>query len=140
MKIDVSTALIDDLDRKSAQDVLGWAFEKMHPRVALASSFGAEDVVLIDMMCKLEKDARVFSLDTGRLNSETYEVMDAIRDRYNLAIEVYFPKNDAVEKMVRQKGLNLFYESIDNRKLCCGIRKVEPLGRALSGLDGWVTG
>jgi phosphoadenosine phosphosulfate reductase len=82
----------------------------------------------------------IFALDTGRLNEETYEVADAITDRYGIRIDWYFPKNEAVEKLEREKGLHSFRESLENRHECCGIRKVEPLGRALAGLAGWVTG
>lgn len=132
--------LAKEFEQKSAQDVLTWALNRYQQGVALASSFGAEDVVVIDLMCKAIPKPRVFSLDTGRLHQETYDVMEWIREKYNISIEVYFPKFDAVEKMVREKGLNLFYQSIENRKLCCNIRKVEPLNRALSSLQGWITG
>jgi phosphoadenosine phosphosulfate reductase len=82
----------------------------------------------------------LFTLDTGRLNQETYDCMDAIRERYGVQIEVFFPEATGVEKMVRENGLNLFYNSVELRKLCCGIRKVEPLNRALKNLDAWMTG
>lgn len=130
----------EELESKSAEEVLRWSLEVYHPRIALASSFGAEDVVLVDMMCKINPKARIFTLDTGRLNAETYEVMDRIRERYKIKLEVMFPKTEATEAMVREKGMNLFYDSIENRKECCGVRKVEPLGRALRGLDAWITG
>jgi phosphoadenosine phosphosulfate reductase len=134
------TALNAQLARKSPQDVLAWALREFHPRIALASSFGAEDVVLIDMMLKINPDARVFTLETGRLPYETYTLMEALRERYGLAIEVYFPQAERVEAMVREHGANLFYRSIELRKFCCDVRKVEPLGRALSGLGAWITG
>ena len=130
----------EEFEQKSAEAVLRWALETYHPRIALASSFGAEDVVLIDMMVKLNPAARIFTLDTGRLNQETYDVMDRVREKYGIKLEVMFPKADAVEGMVRAKGMNLFYDSIENRKECCGIRKVEPLNRALRDLDAWITG
>ena len=129
-----------DFEKKTAQEILTWALAKYHPRIALASSFGAEDVVLIDMMAKINPKARVFTLDTGRLNQETYDVMDKIRQKYGIFLEIMFPKHEAVEEMVRTKGLNLFYESIENRKLCCGIRKVDPLNRALATVSAWMTG
>jgi len=129
-----------DLESTSAQEVVSWVLKQFGDRVALASSFGAEDVALIHMMAQVTPKARVFTLDTGRLNQETYDVMDKIRDKYRVSIEVMFPKAEAVEQMVREKGLNLFYHSIENRKLCCGIRKVEPLNRALAGLEAWITG
>jgi phosphoadenosine phosphosulfate reductase len=97
-------------------------------------------VVVIDMLMKLDRSARVFTLDTGRLPYETYSLMEAIRERYGLAIDVYFPRADAVEAMVREQGVNLFYRSIENRKRCCTVRKVEPLGRALGGVEAWITG
>ena len=122
------------------QEVLTWALDNLHPRIAMASSFGAEDVAVIDMIMKINPKARIFTLDTGRLNQETYDVMDEIHKKYNLNIEVMFPDHNEVEQMVRVNGMNLFYHSISNRKLCCGIRKVHPLNRMLSTLDGWITG
>ena len=124
----------------SPQKILEWTLREFHPKIALASSFGAEDVALIDMMVRINPNARVFSLDTGRLNQETYDVMDEIKGRYNIEIQVMFPDRATVEKMVREKGMNLFYDSVENRKSCCGIRKIEPLNRALKELDGWITG
>ena len=128
------------LESKSAQEIVRWSLETFGQKVALASSFSAEDVAIIDMMAKVNPTARVFTLDTGRLNQETYDVMDKVREKYRLNIEVMFPQRDAVEQMVREKGLNLFYHSIENRKSCCGIRKVEPLNRALATVDAWITG
>ncbi len=125
---------------KGPQEFLAWALKNFHPRIALASSFGAEDVVLIDMLVKLEPGARIFTLDTGRLNEETYDVMDRIRSKYKVTIESYFPDFRAVEKLEREKGFYSFRQSVENRIECCGIRKVEPLKRALNGLDAWITG
>jgi phosphoadenosine phosphosulfate reductase len=125
----------------STTDILSWSFAKFHPRLALACSFQAEGSVLIDLIHRLRgNDFRLFTLDTGRLNQETYDCMEAIRARYAIKVEVFFPHAAQVEDMVRQHGMNLFYDSIEKRKLCCGIRKVEPLKRALSGLDCWMTG
>jgi phosphoadenosine phosphosulfate reductase len=124
-----------------ARSVLSLALERLGPdRVALASSFGAEDMVILDLMAGLVDRPRVLTLDTGRLPQETYDLMDAARRRYGVDIEVYFPQPEAVETMVRAKGLNLFYESVENRRECCAVRKVEPLRRALGTLDGWITG
>jgi phosphoadenosine phosphosulfate reductase len=125
---------------KTPQEVLKWSLDNLHPKIALASSFGAEDVVVIDMLMKINPKARIFTLDTGRLNQETYDVMDEIRKKYNINIEVMFPDQNETEQMVRVNGMNLFYDSIGNRKLCCGIRKVHPLNRMLATLDGWITG
>jgi phosphoadenosine phosphosulfate reductase len=129
------------LEKLPAEKVLQWALDRFSPKVALACSFQAEASVLIDMMHRIRgSDSRVFTLDTGRLNQETYDCMDAIRDRYGIGIEVYFPDAIKVQDMVRRHGLNLFYTSIEMRKLCCGIRKVEPLNRALRDLSAWMTG
>src|SRR4026209_709951 len=125
----------------STTDLLTWSFAKFHPSLALACSFQAEGSVLIDLIHRLRGgDFRVFTLDTGRLNQESYDCMEAIRARYGIEIEVFFSDATRVEDMVRQHGMNLFYDSIEHRKLCCGVRKVEPLKRALSGLDCWMTG
>lgn len=125
----------------STTDLLSLSFAKFHPRLALACSFQAEGSVLIDLIHRLRgNDFRLFTLDTGRLNQETYDCMEAIRARYGIEVEVFFPDAAQVEDMVRQHGMNLFYDSIEKRKLCCGIRKVEPLKRALNGLDCWMTG
>jgi len=130
-----------DLERASAETVLRWALDKFSPQIALACSFQAEESVLIDMMHRLRgSDLRIFTLDTGRLNQETYDCMDAIRARYGIAIEVHFPDAREVETMVRAKGVNLFYNSAAERQLCCAVRKVAPLKRALSGLTAWMTG
>jgi len=124
----------------SAEQVVGWALGRFGRRMVLASSFGAEDVVLIDLLMRADPTARVITLDTGRLPQETYNVIDAVRERYGVRIAVFFPRAEAVQAMVAAEGPNLFYRSIENRKRCCEIRKTEPLGRALSGLDAWMTG
>jgi phosphoadenosine phosphosulfate reductase len=120
--------------------VLAWALEEYHPRIALASSFSMEDIVLAAMMSEIRRDARVFALDTGRMNEETYEAAEAVRARLGIRIEWRFPDRAAVEELERTKGLYSFRDSLENRHECCRIRKVEPLGRALSGLDAWITG
>jgi phosphoadenosine phosphosulfate reductase len=125
---------------KTPEEALKWALDKIHPKLALASSFGAEDVVVIDMLMKINPKSRIFTLDTGRLNQETYDVMDAIRKKYNTEIEITFPDAQEVIEMVQVNGMNLFYDSPGNRKLCCGIRKVHPLNKKLATLDGWITG
>ena len=129
-----------EFEKSSAVALSQWALKNFFPKIALASSFGAEDVVLVDILVKLEPKIRVFTLDTGRLNEETYEVMDKVRRKYSIQIESYFPDSQKVEKLEREKGFYSFRESIENRKECCGIRKVEPLNRALKGLEAWFTG
>lgn len=123
-----------------AEELLRWAIQTFSPRLALASSFGAEDVVLIDMLSKLDSATKILTLDTGRLPDETYDVMERVRERYKVSIESYFPEREAVEKLERERGFYSFRQSVEERKYCCRIRKVEPLGRALAGLDAWMTG
>ena len=133
--------ILPDLEHSSAESVLEWALEKFSPKVALACSFQAEESVLIDMMHRQRgSDFRIFTLDTGRLNQQTYDCMDAIRARYGVSVEVYFPDAPKVQNMVRAHGLNLFYNSVEHRQLCCAVRKVEPLNRALRDLSAWMTG
>ena len=130
------------LQTKSAEEILCWALDTFGDKIALACSFQCEESVLIDLMFKLRPDVkfRVFTLDTGRLNEETYAVMERLREKYHLTIEAQFPDREAVEKLEREKGLYSFRESLENRKECCHLRKVIPLNRMLSQLEGWITG
>ena len=121
-------------------ELLRWSVETYPNRVALATGFGAEGIVLIDLLSRVTDKPRVFTLDTGRLHPETYQLMAEVEDRFNLKIEVHFPDHRKVEEMVRTQGINLFYDSVENRKRCCQVRKVEPLQRALKDLDAWITG
>lgn len=139
LQTDIDTAAAQ-LRGKTPQEVLTWALSN-YEKIALASSFGAEDVTLIDMIAKIKPEAHVFTLDTGRLNSETYDVIAKVQQKYpQLQLRIMFPQAEAVEQMASAKGINLFYDSVENRKQCCYIRKVEPLGRATKGLDAWITG
>ena len=139
LQTDINTAAAQ-LKDKTPQEVLTWALSN-YTKIALASSFRAEDVVLIDMMAKICPEANVFTLDTGRLNAETYEVIAQVQQKYpQIQLRIMFPQAEAVEPMVSEKGINLFYDSVENRKQCCYIRKVEPLGRATKNLDAWITG
>ena len=124
----------------SASDVLAWVEDRFGSGAAIASSFSVEDVVLIDLAASSAPSLRLFTLDTGRLPPETYEVMEEVRRRYRVEIESYFPERAAVERLEREKGFFSFRRSIDERKECCAIRKLEPLSRALSGRAAWVTG
>ena len=126
----------------SAEQLLTWGLDTFAPRIALSASFGSpEGLVILDLMHKVRPEAtRVFTLDTGRMFQETYDLMDRVRARYRIDIGVYFPQPEAVEAMVREYGLNLFYDSVELRQKCCGVRKVEPLNRALSQLDAWIAG
>ena len=124
----------------SPQDIIRIGLESVDGPVKLACSFSLEDVAIIHLAKEAGLDIGVFALDTGRLNEETYEVADAIVQRFGISIDWYFPRHEAVETLEREKGLFSFRESLENRHDCCHIRKVEPLGRALKGLSGWVTG
>ena len=108
--------------------------------ITFANSYGAEDMVLTDIITQEQLPIEIFSLDTGRLPAETYTLMGEVEQHYNIKPVVFFPKHDAVETYVRSQGINAFYESIEQRKACCNIRKVEPLRRALNNKDAWVTG
>ena len=129
-----------DFETKSPEELLRWSMDNYGLEAGLASSFGVEDMVLIDMISKLGGPITIFTLDTGRLHEETYELMERVRTKYGLEVKTYFPDNKKVEDLIGQKGFFSFRESVENRKECCHIRKVEPLNRALSGLKAWVTG
>jgi phosphoadenosine phosphosulfate reductase len=121
-------------------DILRTGIDAAAGPVSLACSFSLEDVAIIDIAHEAGLKLGVFALDTGRLNEETYEVADALVERYRLKIDWYFPKHKEVEQLERAEGLFSFRESLEKRHHCCAIRKVEPLSRALKGLSGWVTG
>ena len=114
--------------------------ERDYVPTAFANSFGVEDMVLTDLIAKDFRDIEIFSLDTGRLPPETYDLMQKTTEHYRRKIKVYFPERDAVEDYVRINGINGFYDSISQRKDCCHVRKVEPLQRALAGKKAWITG
>lgn len=130
----------DDFEGYGPRNLLRHALRKWRRRVAVVTSFQAEGMVLLDMAWRLDPDVRVLTLDTGRLPQETYNMMDQVRERYGIDVEVFFPDAAAVEALLHRGGPNLFYDSVDSRIACCNVRKVEPLRRALSGLDAWITG
>ncbi|MCP3145027.1 phosphoadenylyl-sulfate reductase [Pyxidicoccus xibeiensis] len=123
-----------------AEEVLAWVEARFGARAALASSFGVEDMVLIDLAKKHAPSLRVFTLDTGRLPPETYELMDVVRNRYGVTVETFFPERARVEALESTQGYFSFRRSLEARKECCAIRKVEPLNRALAGRGAWLTG
>lgn len=133
-------ALIEKTTGMETEKMLAVLLEEFGDRIALASSFGAEDQVLTDMLCKITGSSRIFTLDTGRLHQETYDVMDATREKYGVTITALFPDRGQVEAMTGEQGPNLFYKSIENRKRCCSVRKIEPLKRHLANLDAWIVG
>lgn len=128
------------LESQSAEAIIADAVASYGDELVLASSLGAEDQVLTHLLLQANPDARIFVLDTGRLHPETYDVIAETEKKYGMKYEIYFPKTAAVETMVRGKGINSFYASIENRKECCYIRKVEPLQRVLSSAKAWITG
>lgn len=124
----------------SAEEVLEWTAEKFGNEVVFASSLGLEDQVITDMIHRLGLNIDIFTLDTGRLFNETYSLIAETEKRYNIKIKIFFPDSQAVEKMVREKGINLFYKGQEERKRCCHVRKIEPLQRALAPYSAWLCG
>lgn len=122
------------------QEILEFFLKEYKDKIALSSSFGAEDQVLTHMILNIDKTATIFTLDTGRLPYETYSVMDNTNLKYGVKVDVYFPNAQDVEELYKNQGINGFYESIENRKACCHVRKIRPLQRALKGLEVWITG
>jgi phosphoadenosine phosphosulfate reductase len=120
--------------------ILDYFINTYNNKIAFASSMGAEDQVITQMIANINPKTKIITLDTGRMFPETYDLIERTNARYKINIEIYFPDRAQVENMVREKGINLFYESIENRKLCCHIRKIVPLQRALKGLDVWISG
>lgn len=124
----------------SIEEGLRTVAEKFPGKVKFSSSLGQEDQVLTDIISRNEIDISIFTLDTGRLFNETYELLEKTEACYKRKIEIYFPQSHLVEDMVNEHGINLFYNSVEERKLCCHVRKVEPLNRALDKVSVWITG
>ena len=129
-----------NLEGRDSQEIFTWATERFDDRLVFANSFGAEDVVIVDLLSKVAPKTKIITLDTGRLPEETYRLMDRINARYGMDTKIYFPDTAEVEELVNKKGLHSFRESLENRKECCRIRKIEPLKRALKGSEAWITG
>jgi phosphoadenosine phosphosulfate reductase len=146
----VSVELIDELEAgelsvefegEDPEAVLEWALERFAPRIAISTAFQIDGVALIDMAYEIDPAVEVFSVDTGRLPDETYALIEALRDRYpGLNLKLLAPNGEEIQKLVGRHGPNLFYRSVENRLLCCQVRKVRPLTRHLAGLDAWITG
>lgn len=130
----------EKLQHLSPTEGLAFLAQTFPQKVVFSSSFGQEDQVITDMIFKNDLDIDVFSLDTGRLFPESYELVDRTRARYKKPIGIFYPRTEAVENLTTEKGMHSFYESVENRKECCYIRKIEPLKRALMGAEVWVTG
>lgn len=123
-----------------AEELLLYFLNKFKGKIALSSSMSVEDQLLTEMVVSINPEVRIFTLDTGRLFPETYDLIDKTAKKFHVNIEVFFPESLDVEEMVRTKGMNLFYSSIENRKHCCNVRKLKPLARAMKGLKVWITG
>jgi phosphoadenosine phosphosulfate reductase len=123
------------------ETVLEWAIERFSPRIGVSTAFQIDGVAIIDMAYRIDPEIRIFTVDTGRLPAETHELIAQLRDRYpGLSLDVLKPTEEHVHRMVERKGLDLFRESVENRLLCCNVRKVRPLTRHLATLDAWITG
>ena len=130
----------NDFKDASPETVLSFFRDLFKEKIALSSSLSIEDQALTAMLVGIDKQSKIFTLDTGRLFPETYQLIDKTNQTYQINIEVYFPNHEHVEEMVRTDSINLFYDSIEKRKKCCRIRKIEPLQRAFSSLDAWICG
>src|SRR6187401_1979377 len=126
-----------NLDLLSAQEGLSWV-SRHFSKAKFASSFGEEDQVITHMIASQRLDINIFTLDTGRLFQETYDLIELTRSNYKINIDVLFPDQAQVEQFVKEKGINGFYNTVENRKECCTIRKVHSLNRALAGADIWI--
>ncbi len=124
----------------TAEEILKQVIGIFGSKITFATSLGAEDQVITYMISRIDKTTHIITLDTGRVFPETYDLLHRTINRYGVNIKSYYPDTTQVEDMVNTKGINLFYESIENRKLCCHVRKIVPLRRALSGMDAWITG
>ncbi len=124
----------------SAEENIEYFIKKYKNKITFATSLGAEDQIIIEIISRISPVIKIFTLDTGRLFPQTYDLLDRTNKKFNINIQVQFPDYNKVEKMVNEKGINLFFESIENRKLCCNVRKIEPLKRALKGYNAWISG
>jgi len=146
----MTTELIDELEAgelsvefegAEPEEVLEWALERFSPRIGISTAFQSGDVALIDMAYRIDPEVHVFSVDTGRLPQETFDLIEALRERYpGLRLDLLAPEAEHVRRLVSERGPNLFRTSVESRLLCCQVRKVLPLTKHLGGLDAWVTG
>jgi len=135
---------IETLNQKysqaTAEELIRGFLSEYNGKIALSSSLGIEDQALTHIISNIDKSTKIFTLDTGRLFPESYDLIHRTNHKYGIKMSVYFPDAGHVEEMVNTKGINLFFESVENRKLCCNIRKIEPLKRAFAGLEVWICG
>ena len=131
---------MERLEQSGAKELLEWAVSEFGSALAIATAFQSEGMVIVDIASRISSHVRVFTLDTGRLPEETYRMIETVRERYGITVETLSPDPAELETMVARHGPNLFHREVALRNLCCQIRKVRPLERALSGLSAWVTG
>ena len=136
----IAQALIEKTKNFSIEETLAFLANEYQDKVVFSTSFGQEDQVITALIAKNELPITIFTLDTGRLFQETYDVFHKTLKKYKIEIKTYFPEANAVEDLLNKKGPNSFYESVENRKECCFIRKVAPLTKALNGNEIWITG
>ncbi len=129
-----------ELERMTPEEIISYFTTQYKGEIALSNSMSMEDQVLTDMICKIDPSVRIFTLDTGRVFPEVYDLIDRTKAKYSKSIEIFFPNAESIEKMVAENSVNLFYESVEKRKLCCAVRKIEPLRRAFKGLKVWICG
>ncbi|MCI0869856.1 MAG: phosphoadenylyl-sulfate reductase [Chloroflexi bacterium] len=132
--------LAEEFERRDAEYAIRWALEKFRSRAAICTSFQAEGMVILDMATRIDPGVRVFTIDTGRMPKETHELVDRVRERYGIRVEVHYPDFEELTRFVSMHGTNPFYRSQSLRQLCCEIRKVRPLIAALSDKEAWITG
>jgi len=133
-------SVLNTLSTYSPEEGLRWVSAHYADKAAFSTALGLEDQVITHLIGNNKLDIRIFTLDTGRLFQETYDVLDLTQKKYNTPIHTYFPESSAVQNLVTAKGPNSFYDSVENRKECCHLRKVEPLKRALKDVQLWITG
>jgi len=126
--------------RSEPEEIIRYFLTEFPGKVAVSSSMSAEDQVITHMAVGVDPQVEVFTLDTGRLFPETYDLIQRTNEHFGIRVRIFFPDHEEVEEMVNSKGVNLFYESEANRKLCCEVRKLRPLARALRPLDAWICG
>ncbi len=129
-----------ELDDKDPQDILRWGIERFGRQLAICTSFQSDGMAILDMAWRIDPSVRIFTVDSGRTHPETYDLIERVRQKYSLAVEIYHPDAAQLDPFVRREGVNPFYRSVPLRLRCCEIRKVNPLKKVLDGLDAWVTG
>lgn len=127
-------------DDQEPEKIISWAADKFGSKLAIITSFQSEGMVILDMATKIDPNVRVITVDTGRLPEETFTFIEQVRNHFGIHIEVLFPDAKEVQRMVTKHGTNLFYRDVPDRLVCCQVRKVRPLVKALHGLEAWITG